>query len=258
MFDFTPNVPEGLIPKKEKEDWQLGRVIAESLQALLVEKVIHIHDEMQVQLQKIGLWAAPALLPYPTSKILKQLAESDNEGALATFRAYCTPEFIQKLSHKWWTVEQYRQRKKLIEDAIGAHTEGRYELSIHALLPHIEGIITDWIVVRLSEEEIPWSQKSKTKKFQALVLKNPPTTFTYERIVESTINFIVGGPVLRTFKSWLDQIDRAFPNRHVVQHGKYDSSLFTEENSAKLFLLMDTLYYIISVQPKMEKGAGEN
>jgi len=34
-----------------------------------------------------------------------------------------------------------------------------------------------------------------------------------------------------------------------VEHGKYDDSLFTEENSIKLFLLIDTIYHIVSTQP---------
>jgi len=252
LFDFTPNVPGGLISKEEREDWKLSKVIAESLQAVLIEKTIRIHDSMQAQLQKIGLWAAPALLPYPISKILKRLAEGNRDGARAAFLAYCTPNFIEKVSYKWWTIEQFEERKRLIQGAIGAHKEEKYELSIHALLPHIEGIITDWVYTKLPEEEIPWRQVSKTKKFRDLVLNEPPTTFTYQRIVESTINFIVSGPVLKTFKRWVDQIDQAFPGRHVVEHGRYDASLFSEENSAKLFLLLDTLYYLISSRSEPE------
>jgi hypothetical protein len=74
-FDFTPNVQEETLSKEELEtgELSLGTAIAESLQAIIVERTIHIHDSSQAQLQKIGLWAAPALLPYPLSKIIKQL-----------------------------------------------------------------------------------------------------------------------------------------------------------------------------------------
>ena len=34
-------------------------------------------------------------------------------------------------------------------------------------------------------------------------------------------------------------IDNIFAKRHVIGQGKYDDSLFTEENSIKLFLLLD-------------------
>ena len=249
VFDFTPSVPEEMISKKEKEAWHFSKTIAESLQAILVEKAIRIHDSIQALLEKNGLWAAPALLPYPLSKIAKQLEEGDTKGAHTTLCNHCTPKYIEELSSKWWTIEQFKKRQGLIEEALEAHKAGRYRLSIHALLPQIEGIITDWIYTRSPETKMLWRQKSKTKKFRDLVLDKPPTTFTYERIVDSAIDFIVSGPVLKTFTRWVDQIDQAFPNRHVVEHGKYDDSLFTEENSIKLFLLIDTIYHIVSTQP---------
>ena len=256
VFDFTPNVPEDMISEEEKGAWQFDKTIAESLQAILTERAIYIHDNTQMQLQTIGLWAAPALLPYPISKIAKQLEEGNTEDAHNTLLEYCTPEYIEKLSSKWGTIEQFKMRKELIQEALHAHKEGRYRLSIHALLPQIEGIITDWIYTKLPENVIPWRQYSKTKKFRDLVLDKPPTTFTYKRIVESAVDFIVGGPVLKTFERWEDQIDQAFPNRHVVQHGKYDDSLFTEENSVKLFLLIDTVHHIVSAQS--EAGGSSN
>jgi len=246
IFDFTPKIPEKRVSEKDKKAWMFSKAIAESLQAVLTRKTISIHPDMQMILQKIGLWVVPALLPYPMSKIMKQLAEDKIEEASTTLLEHCTSEYIETLSSKWWTIEQYEKRKKLILHALDAHKNKQYDLSIHALLPQIEGIITDWIYTKLPETEIPWRQKSKTRKFKDLVLSRPPTAFTYRRIVESTINFILGGPVLNTFKQWLEQIDKAFPGRHVVQHGKYDESLFTEENSIKLFLLLDTVHFIIT------------
>lgn len=249
IFDFTPNVSNKLAPDKEGKPWPLGKEIADSLQALIVDMTVHAQDKIRAQLQKIGLWAAPSLLPYPISKIAKQLEEGKTIQAIETLLAYCTPEYIEELSTKWWTVAQFRERKKLIQQAIEAHKERKYELSIHAMLPQIEGIITDWVYTQLPEKEVPFRPESKTKKFRDLVLKRA-TTYSYERIVESTINFILGGPVLKTFKRWVAQINTAFPNRHAVEHGKYDQALFTEENSLKLFLLVDTLYFIVSSQQK--------
>ncbi len=248
VFDFTPNVPAEMISEEERAAWHFEKTIAESLQAILTEKVIRIHDSTQKLLQNNGLWAAPALLPYPLSRIIMELEKSDTEGAFNTLREYCTSEFIEKLSYKWWAIEQFNERQKLILEAMHAHKEGKFQLSVYALLPQIEGIITDWVYTKLPEKEIPWRQESKTMKFRDLVLDKPLTTFTYKRIVDSTIDFIIGGPPLKIFERWLDEIDKAFPNRHVVLHGKYDESIFTKENSIKLFLMIDTVYHIISAQ----------
>ncbi|HEX8459715.1 MAG TPA: hypothetical protein VF656_20640 [Pyrinomonadaceae bacterium] len=194
MFDFTPNWPDGSISDEEKEEWSYGKVIAEYLQSLLTEQVIHVHDKFQQLLQKIGLWAAPALLPYPLNKIINRLEENDLSGARAVLVGYCTPSFLKILSSKWWDLEHFTSRKSLIEEALFAHEHGKYGLSIHTLLPQLEGIITDYITTKLPPEEIPWRQESKTKKFRDLVIENPPSTLTYRRIVESTMDFILEGP----------------------------------------------------------------
>lgn len=249
IFDFSPNVPDEMMSKDEKEKGALSisQAIAESLQAVLVERVIHIHDSSQEQLQKIGLWAAPALLPYPLSKIIRQIEEDDIKGARNTLVRYCTPQYIEQISSKWWAAEQFDARKNLLKDALHAHETGMYGLSIHALLPQVEGIITDWVYENLPANEAPpWRTESKTKKFLDLTLEEPLTTFTYRRIVESAIDFILSGPVLETFKKWNQLINEAFPNRHVVGHGRYEESLFSEENSIKLVLLLDTIYHIIT------------
>jgi hypothetical protein len=252
VFDFAPNVPESLIPDEEKKTWPLSSVIAESLQSLLIERVIRIHDQTQDLLRENGLWAAPALLPYPLSKIVKQLTEEDKGGASATLRNYCTPQWIKQLSSKWWSSEQFAMRRFLINEALEAHSEGKYGLSIHALLPQVEGIVSDYISTRIPEPEMPWRQESKTRKFRDLVLDGSPSSYTYQRIVQSSIDFIVSGPVLKSFKRWVDEIDEVFPGRNFVEHGKYDSSLFTEENSVKLILLLDTLYHIVTVRQQAD------
>jgi hypothetical protein len=72
--------------------------------------------------------------------------------------------------------------------------------------------------------------ESKTKLFFDIV-KNTLDEKSLLLIVESTSSFILNGPVFQTFKEWESRIMNAFANRHVVEHGKYDSSLYTEENS---------------------------
>jgi hypothetical protein len=246
FFDFAPNYPEESFQKTEGRNEFVCEEIAKFMQTRLVEEAIRIQESFQTQLQKIGLWTAPALLPYPLSRIVVQLEKNDIDGAKSTLLSHCTSEFLEKLSSKWWTVKELEVRKPLIEAAMVAHREGKYVLSIPALLPQVEGIVTDWVYSQ-KPENFPWRIDSKTKKFRDIILKKP-TPFSYDRIVNSTINFILGGPVLKSFKRWVDDIEKAFPNRHVIEHGKYDPSLFTEENSVKLLLLIDTLYFIISEQ----------
>ena len=248
-FDFTPNVSDEVLSKDEKEKGALSLSIsiAESLQANLIEKTIHIHNKEK--LRDIGLWVAPALLPYPLSKIIKQLEENDIQGARGTLVEHCTPQQLERLSSKWWNVEQFNSRKKVIVEALESHTIGKYISSIYILVPQIEGIITDRIYETLPEGDIcRYTETSKIKQFQSLeISKEPLRTYTYKKITDSAIEFMLGDMVIGDFR-WKDEIDKTFPNRHVVAHGNYQEELFSEENSIKLFLLLDTIYHIIAMR----------
>lgn len=246
LCDFTPNWPDDLLTAEERE-WRLGEVIACHLQAHLTEKAVHMHDVAQESLRKIGLWAAPALLPYPLALIVKQSQENNIEEARNTLVVHCTASFIKALMAKWWSNDAFSMRQQLIEEAIQVHELKLYHMSIHALLPQVEGVITDWeYSLKLPEGAIPWREESKTKKFKDLALGTDPTLFTYRRVVESTFTFLLDGPVLHTFKKWQDVLELAFPNRNAIAHGKYVANFYTEENSIKLFLLLDTIFQIIS------------
>jgi hypothetical protein len=60
--------------------------------------------------------------------------------------------------------------------------------------------------------------------------------------------------VLSSFTDWSMKIDDTFANRHVVEHGKYEDSVFTQENSIKLFLLLDTIYTLMTKSPNTKKA----
>lgn len=242
FFDFSPMHDEFAVGY----DWTLGKQIASYLQSNLEDQTILVSDEVNPLLRKIGLWPAPALILYPLNKIIKQLENNDEKGATETLVKFCTPKFLEKLQSEWCSFEQFTRRKKILDEALTAHKQHLYTLSIHSLLPQVEGIVTDWILNKIPpEEKIKWTQESKTKQFQDLVL-DKPSLQTYNIIVNSTIDFILNGPVLKTFTDWTTKIDSSFPNRHVVEHGRYEESLFTEENSIKLILLIDTVFHIIS------------
>ena len=243
IFDFTPNHAD-FVPEPPDAEWKFSQPIASMLQETLIELAIQLHDTVQGDLQKIGLWAAPALLPYPLARIASLVRQGDEVAARQLLVKYCTPAWISEQAAGWWAVPQFQDRKKLIEQALAAQASGHFCLTIPALMPHLEGIITDWAHTRIPD--VKWRQDTKTKQFRDLVLGQPLATFTYKRVVESTMGFILTGPVLSTFKGWYDSFDTCFANRNVVEHGKYDDRLFTEENSIKLFLMLDTIKQIIA------------
>lgn len=100
LSDFTPNWDEHQLPDGA-HDWRFGELIGSYLHSLFTERVINTHDAVVEKLHAVGLWAAPALLPYPLSKIIVQLDVGDVAGARSTLVSYCTPTFIKQLVEQW-------------------------------------------------------------------------------------------------------------------------------------------------------------
>ena len=245
IFDFTPNIPKEW--EQPQHDAAIEPLMTGFLQDLLIEEVVSYHQAFEQPLSAIGLWPIPCLLPYPLSRIVALVQSEQPEEARALLTQHCNPDFLDGLSCDWWNAAPFNSRKQLIEDALAAHRSGGYPLCIHALVPQIEGVITDWIYQNISDaNQVPFRAESKARKFGDLLIEEPLSYDAYDRIVKAVVSFIADGPVLQTFNTWLQDIDLAFPSRHVVGHGRYDASLFTEENAIKLVLLLDTIYRVIS------------
>jgi hypothetical protein len=243
VFDSSTNLPETFV-QKDDEEWSLGKEIAESINLELRERVVGLHDALQQQIQAIGLWAAPALLPYPLSAIADHCRKDELELARKALVEHCTGEFLERLVGNWDSVPAFAARKQVFQDALSAHRDNKYTLSIPALVPHIEGVITDWIISKLPADAVKWKQESKTRQFKEVLTNGINHSFTDRRVIDAALSFIVDGPVLATFEKWILP-DGAFPNRHVVGHGKFDSTIYTQENSIKVFLLLDSLRYVM-------------
>lgn len=242
FFDFHPAWPEKPTIS-DYRNWKLGRLIAESCNLALKEKLVKAYPNYDVLLERVGLWMAPSLIPYPISQILYDLSNNGDNKATETLTTFCNPQYLQELVMKWWDLEPFVQRKEAIEEALDSHTKKKHVSSIHVLVPMMEGIITDYLVT--TTEKVPWKGNTKIKKFLDDALPTNSGSFIWRRTAESTANFLTSGPVFDIFKQWKERIDTRFANRHVVSHGRYDKSLFNEQNSIKIFLLLDSIYFLI-------------
>lgn len=207
-----------------------------------------MENDFQLLIDNRVVWDCEKFVSTIKHSNSKVINGTDINGARQTLISFCTTDFIRKLSSNWLGNSHFLLRKRPFEEAVFAHQEGKYVLSIHALLPQLEGIITDWLYARSQKDNIPWRQESKTKKFRDLISEKQMSYYSFQRIIDLTLDFIISGPVLSTFKQWTMSVDNTFPNRNIVEHGKYEDSVYTEENSIKLFLLLDTIYDIISAE----------
>ena len=120
-----------------------------------------------------------------------------------------------------------------------------YHASIATLIGHIEGVIVDWLYDILPVGDVKYKTMSRFQQFHSVLKEIRPLEYMYEEALESTLEFLKrddSAPTpFQAFKNWHDKIDPNFAARHVVQHGKYISEIYTKENSVKLFLLLDTI-----------------
>ncbi|MGC2236178.1 MAG: hypothetical protein WA584_08455 [Pyrinomonadaceae bacterium] len=248
-FEFSPNwteeerIAHGLA---KDDEWTLNPFLTHFLQGRIEEKAAQMCLDNKDLLRSFGLWLVPILIPYPLAQIAEYLNLNNEETARNLLVAFCNSEFLEKLVSAWWHIQEFQFRRSLIEEALWAHKERKYHLSVSTLLPHIEGIIVHWEFNQGMNTR--FRAESRIKDFQNTTQGEAKSPFLYNSVHGTTIDFILTGPVLSTFQNWQDDLDPAFPNRNAIGHGRYEPFLFTEEASIKVFLLLDTVKQLIAAQ----------
>lgn len=240
VFDFSPNHPDF---DPSLSDFLLGKEISKHLQYKFVEDAVIRAARQKELLSKIGLWPVTSLLPYPISKILERIEAGETESARQLLLDHVSPEFVEEsLLNTWYAIHAFRIRKPALEEALQCHENGQYHASIAVLIGHIEGVIVDWLLEVLpSNEVVPFKLESRLKKFETTLRKTPYLRQAYQIALDATFEFLKEGALFQRFQNWNDTIDSSFAGRHPVQHGKYVRSIYTKENSIKLFLLLDSI-----------------
>ncbi|KKN36295.1 hypothetical protein LCGC14_0774980 [marine sediment metagenome] len=242
IFDFTPKY---FLTDTEKE--QSAELTRKSLVKLfrreLREKIIRYIAHFKDILVQNGFWVIPALLPSPLNKIIVTIQNNNVSEAKELFLNHCSNQFLKELLKNWWELKEFSDRREVIEEAFFCHNNGRFIPAISTLLPHLEGIITEF--GHSISTNMPFRQESKTKKVRDLLSEISLATYEFQSVLYFTFSFLIDGPLLETFKDWFQKVNVNFPNRHVVGHGKFIRELYTQENSIKVFLLLDTIYWII-------------
>lgn len=244
-------IPHEITPEQDAERWELevAPQIIEIIKESISERIILSYSHEK--LKQIGLWLAPALLPYPCSKILEFLEKSNPDAARLCLLQYCTPALIEKMVQEWFCVSVFDTRKVLFEEVFWAHNSGKYHLSIHALLPQIEGLISDFLHSVPGIKKPPSSPKPKLEKFRDTLLALVREKSLFGEGIKSSIDFMLE-VLLKSFANWFDPVhETPFPIRNAVMHGRYENSLYTEENSVKLFLAIDTINNYMKLYTKL-------
>jgi hypothetical protein len=182
----------------------------------------------------LGWWIQPEWSIPSLVKIVKShKAGKDNEIGQEII-AYFDNSKLDEITSNWGQNKKLSQRIDILKDAVWAHKQGKYTLSIPALIPHVEGIINE-----------NSGKKGKIKFSECLTIFNDdiskksyikPTSSLYPlallKFCENLLkeNFEWGKPSNK--------------GRHPILHGhnvNYSDRVF----SLKLILLIDFIQKII-------------
>lgn len=208
--------------------------------------------------QECNLWLAPSMVGL-TDEVVKLYYEGKRQvipSIIARYYKRNNWAILRETVSKWKSNSFFRPRMGIIYDALEAHINGKYTLSVPAVLPHIEGIARD-IIKKHNLPELPKTLICRETNYGKGGEKTLPSTvfgevaisalsFQEWVAVESFLYYLEGTMYLsprRTRKKLEDFAAKDILNRHSILHGshlKYATSM----NSLRCFLALDVLALI--------------
>jgi len=185
-------------------------------------------------------WPPPGLLP---AILLDQISLSFENGQLTSqdideiFVQLYNKDRLQEMLNTWSEQGLFPHRMKILSEAIAAHIEGRFELSIPTLLPQIDGIIAD-----INEHVGRMNTKNTKDGLESIFARNS----RFDRISKTFYLSIL----LEDFE-WQDTIP--FFSRHAILHGA-DTNYASASNSLRLILIFNQLQDSIRITIKAKTG----
>ena len=185
-------------------------------------------------------WPPPGLLP---ATLLDQLSLGFENGQLTgqdvdeILVQFYNQDRLQEMLNIWSERGHFSHRMKILKEAVAAHIEGRFELSIPTLLPQIEGIIAD-----ISEHAGRMKFKNLKDYVESIFVRNS----RFDRIGKT---FYLS-TLLEDFE-WQDSIP--FFSRNAILHGA-DTNYASASNSLRLILILNQLQDSIQVPLKSKTG----
>lgn len=226
------------------------RTAFETLGAV-VEQAEAASPEIAEPLTRAGFWLFPSA-PISMSLAVRALvhegqATAQNVRQLVV-RWYRLDDcsLLKTMVEGWQGNPHFARRMDIIMDALRAHIDARYTLSIPTLLPIVEGILT-------SVTGKPAARSGGSIPLARGVIEGMYTDFMREASKDAVIEFVTGMRVYgnvpqqyftpQRYPEWLAQHgltgDQVL-NRHAILHG-VQMDYGSEENSLRAFFILDVL-----------------
>jgi len=205
--------------------WEAQRKLEEFRER--VKEIQENAPKLYAELREQGWFVAPTLLDLPVTEF-HALEEKKGEEIGVYFCSILKRDdyaLLNTMQETWQSFPEYQTRKEIIDAAIGAHKDQKYELSVAALCLLIEGVLSD--VIGVSELN-PQNhiKKHLTKKLGPKLNSYELLTREEELFSDLLVKELFGGN-----EKW---------SRNSIAHN-YLPQHANEENSVRLLFLLDKI-----------------
>lgn len=150
---------------------------------------------------------------------------------------------LELLLSKWKENKYFCRVSEILDDAIEAHKNGKYTLSIPALMPNIEGIIRCFMNDKYRISERSFVPVYKEFKENIKIFGDIMAVYVIQYIDNLFCRFDPRNP---------DEVDDF--SRHKLSHG-FSSHYHSEVNSLKIILYLDEIHSIIEKLSMKKKAS---
>lgn len=214
--------------------------------------------EIDVPFTECGLWLTPSMTPDLVATVVERYEQGKKRTIPALIDGFYRRNswgILRDAVRSWESYEFFTPRMPIFYDAVEAHIDKKWTLTIPALIPHIEGIAGEILLangISFTKEAIIISTGQKTYPGSVFgKLSADKVSPTMDVIISSLLYYLEG--TLYEYKDFEDfpKIRRLRTlNRHAVMHG-YQINYATRLNSLRCFLASDSLSMLKGNIPKL-------
>ena len=192
-----------------------------------------------------NLWLAPSMSEELVGKIVRLYEDGAGSGTVHSMvsRYYARENWrrLEEVLERCRNNSLFKSRVKLIEEALQAHREGLYNLSVTGLLVHWEGIAADYV----KKHKLLPTIGGKTRHIILTALNNTPYSIMDVRtfVGVSALMAYVEDSMFASVDFDKEHVRLQGENRlvgHAVRHGR-QVAFGSRMNSLRLFLIIDVM-----------------
>ena len=258
MSQATKNI--GLVLQSVGETYSK---FIESISPALTRFVLQYQEYLNLQnistpFIECGLWLTPSMTPALVKSVVDKYEQGNKRAIPAIVEGFYrrnNHENLRRAVNGWSHYEFFSPRMQIFRDALDAHIDKKWSLTVPTLLPHVEGIAGEILLANglpLKNDSIVVDKGYKTyPSYLYGNLAASKITPTMDVIISSLLSYLEG--TLYAYKSFNDYPKiRRLPklNRHAILHG-YQVNYATRLNSLRCFLALDSLSMLKGNLPKL-------